>query len=124
MMETKDLFWVAFEDELEKTAISFSPFIRLLAKGRKWFRGAKSQVGKAVTPAKEWAGKATAPARARLARSAAGKWMGRHPRTARSLSFTGTALATGGAWSAGEIPFRKRREIIQILPEPMYGGRR
>ncbi len=117
MMETKDLFWIAFEDELEKTAISISPFLRILAKGRKLFRGAKSRIGKA-----------TAPARARLARSAAGKWMGRHPRTAKALSFTGTALATGGAWSVGEVPFRRRREIIQILPEPkrqqfFYGGR-
>lgn len=130
MIDTKDLFWIAFDDELEKKAIAISPFLRLLAKGRGLFRGGKAWAGRTVGPAKAWAGKAVGPAKARFAQSTLGKWLGRHPRTSRALGFTGSASAAGAAMTAGEMPFRRRREIIQLLPEPgtanqimRYGGR-
>jgi hypothetical protein len=48
------------------------------------------------------------------------RWAGKHPRLAKFLTYAAGPTAAGAAMTLGELPFRRRQRIIQILPAPDY----
>lgn len=110
-MDRKKIFLEAFDGELEKDAKIKS----LLTTLKALFAGGK----KSVAP---WLTKG----RSAIAKSPTALWYARQPRWARRVgSFGAKTTAAGAAMTLGELPFARRRKVVQILPEPdRMGGYR
>jgi len=110
-MSRDRIFFEAFETELEKDAKA-KGFLNVI-------KNLFGQGKKAVTP---WLTKG----RQAAAKSAPALWLARQPRwVQRFAGFGGKTMAAGAAMTAGELPFSRRRKVVQILPQDeMMGGYR
>jgi hypothetical protein len=102
-VDRKKILIEAFQEELEKDAKVTSVLNTIKA----LFAGGR----KAVTPY-------LAKGRSAMAKSRAGLWFARQPSWfRRAAGFGGKATAAGAAMTVGELPFARRRKVVQILPE-------
>lgn len=113
-MDMREKFLEGFEDELVKQGIApiLAPLAGLAARALPF-------IARMATGGKALAGRAGAAIASSPVTRSAGQWLGKHPRTSKALSFTGSTLATGVAGEVGMMPFQRRKQVVQVEPEAM-----
>lgn len=107
-MNRQRIFFESFEQELEKDA-----------KAKQVFQMLKGLLGEGKALAKPWLAKGKTWAEG----TGAAKWFAKQPPWVQRLGrFGGLQTAAGAAMTAGELPFTKRRKIVQVLPQDQFMG--